>query len=202
MPVVNAADHLGLVWQIYYRMPSAGIVGIDSTNIVAAGMEAVVRCASEWRSDHPVGATFASYAYTNIYGAMCRATRAEWNHRSMRARSSPGRGKWRLKLFSEIGDAFVKGSAREFARQDHSAEDHEWDEEFNAILIPHCRKLDRRCRQMLGLSLNGESLNQIASKFNITRERVRQIIATALNKLRRAVVSEQKARLLVLLNES
>lgn len=196
-----AASNIGLVWKAYnlrMRKQARSVPGEECDRAASAGFYALMKAALSYREE--TGMEFSTYAYEVIYNAIgsellpttavyvppgsARTLKRPQSRRAaIRARcvlsldglessSSPGRA-WRP--FKELADDSWRGEIEELDEAERAR-----DEVQRAL-----KTLPERERKILeSRYLEGKTLQKIAEEFGLTRERIRQIQAAAISRLR------------------
>ena len=186
-PVVkNGIDfdsHLGLVGLVVRSMCRS------SSEFDCVRSEAMVGLfyASRYWSKHR-GFKFSTYAVSCMIGFVKGYRSREARFRARKTTRKAVQKTHRLSLFSELGDHFIRGRARVFARTYDETE--EPDCNRKEIVAAYISMLQERSRIVLELRYgfngsNSYTLEKVARIFRITRERVRQIEFKAVLDLRR-----------------
>lgn len=182
---IRPSDHLKLVWMVVNWM------AWDRDNkdeLFGAGCLGLLH-ATKWYENR--GGQFSSYAVECIKGTILRWRENEtrFRYRRWREKSTGHPRSRRVHLFSELGELFTRGTANEFAR---TPGNDPWDDldrdeyGFNRQWQGWLKKLQPREQEVIQLrfGIDSKTLDEIATLFGITRERIRQIQTRALFKLR------------------
>lgn len=183
-----ARYNLALVWLVIRQYKAPWTLNFDKDELQAIGSAGLVRAIDGY--DASKGARFSTYAYY----AILRAIQAECQKESTRRRNLPS---WSLTTpyrgRGEDEDQ-IDRTAEVAGRRWQDAMAQGWAREEVAHAMQHATLTDQeqtvltRYYGLDGLTKNGETLTDISHDLAVSRERVRQIEATALAKLRRVLL--------------